>query len=800
MAAVQLPEPFASIPRVTLLFEPSPIQELPNITKALGGEVNIYAKREDCNSGLAFGGNKTRKLEYFVPDAISSGCDTLISIGGVQSNHTRQVAAVAAKTGLKAALVQERWVDWEDTVYDKVGNIQLSRLMGAETLLDPSSFGIEHKETLANLKKKVIDAGGKPYYIPAGASDHPLGGLGFARWAFEVEMQEKELGVFFDTIIVCVVTGSTMAGMVAGFKLAQKNGSRPRKLIGIDASAKVKQTFDQVLRITKATAVKIGLKEDDITGGDIILDDRYHAGCYGIPDTQTIDAIKFGASKEGFITDPVYEGKSLAGLIDMVKKGEIRAGSNVLYAHLGGQMKWRCVYPDTIHSSSGKVEKAQLTKSSDLNRRIERQKSEFPAVFFLDAELFNQWRLQLPRDNFEIAPEVRDFIGDASDIRATATDYFNTIHSYIPIISKTMFYQHLLNPLATPGADVILLFLCMKLIMSVPSRGHEAARMPIYKAARALYTAMESSGVSSIHILQAGVLIAFYEISHAVYPLAFFTISACARYGSLFGLDERGLLQTTDTRDWIRIEEKRRVWWALVILDRFANLGQPTRLLAIEDPKSSSVLPMDDDTWDKGDLPSEYTFTLSSPSSVLMGKFARLAQTGYLLGQILHHISDYNSPKELHDEIGIQLYRTMHSLVTLSHIEASIRALVFCPQTAICYCGLLLLQNRPNSPINERILDAEHFSSISVIAETTMKICKFFLDSTRSTLPKISPFLLPSLYRAGIIYLEEYNNSQSEKAWLSLCVLKDTMGVINGRWKAAGAFLKILEAREATYH
>ena len=199
-------------------------------------------------------------------------------------------------------------------------------------------FGIEHKDTLKKLAQEVIDSGGKPYYIPAGASDHPLGGLGFARWAFEVEQQEKDLGVFFDTIIVCVVTGSTMAGMVAGFKLAEKNGSRPRKVIGIDASAKVQQTFDQVLRIAKATGVKIGLNEDDITANDIILDDRYHAGCYGIPDKQTIDAIKFGAATEGFITDPVYEGKSLAGMIDLVRREEIHSGSNVFYAHLGGQL------------------------------------------------------------------------------------------------------------------------------------------------------------------------------------------------------------------------------------------------------------------------------------------------------------------------------------------------------------------------------------------------------------------------------------------------------------------------------
>ncbi len=256
----------------------------------------------------------------------------------MQSNHTRQVAAVGAKLGLKVALVQEHWVEWEDPGYEKVGNIQLSRLMGADSRLDPSTFGIEHKDTLARLKQELADRGARPYYIPAGASDHPLGGLGFARWAFEVQAQEAELGVFFDTIIVCAVTGSTMAGMVAGFKLAEKLGARKRKVVGIDASAKVQQTFDQVLRIAQQTGTKIGLGEGDITEADIILDDRYHAGVYGVPDERTLEAIRFGARTEAFITDPVYEGKSLAGMIDLIRKGEIAAGSNVLYAHLGGQL------------------------------------------------------------------------------------------------------------------------------------------------------------------------------------------------------------------------------------------------------------------------------------------------------------------------------------------------------------------------------------------------------------------------------------------------------------------------------
>src|SRR5918998_386082 len=201
----------AEFPRHPLLFGPSPIHPLERLTAHLGGAA-LWAKRDDCNSGLAFGGNKTRKLEYLVADALAGDCDTLVSIGGVQSNHTRQVAAVAARLGLRAVLVQESWVDWPDVTYDRVGNIQLSRLMGADVRLVKAGFGIGFKESWERALADVEAAGGKPYAIPAGASDHRLGGLGFANWAFEVEAQERGLGVFFDTIVVCSGTGSTQAG------------------------------------------------------------------------------------------------------------------------------------------------------------------------------------------------------------------------------------------------------------------------------------------------------------------------------------------------------------------------------------------------------------------------------------------------------------------------------------------------------------------------------------------------------------------------------------------------------------
>ncbi|HQR80729.1 MAG TPA: 1-aminocyclopropane-1-carboxylate deaminase [Actinomycetota bacterium] len=318
-------------PRYPLLFGPSPVHPLSRLSQHLGG-TQIWAKREDCNSGLAYGGNKTRKLEYLVPEALAQGADTLVSIGGVQSNHTRQVAAVAARLGMAAVLVQEKWVDWDDPVNDKVGNILLSRTMGAEVRLDPAGFDIGFRDSWKQALADVKERGGTPYAIPAGASDHRLGGLGFANWAQEVEQQEQELGVFFDTIVVCTVTGSTHAGMIAGFA----GQARPRRVIGIDASATIEKTREQVARIARNTASLIGLGRD-LRDDEITVLEGWAGDLYGVPVQSTIDAILLTGRLEGVILDPVYEGKSMAGLIDLVQQGEIGKDSTVLYAHLGGQ-------------------------------------------------------------------------------------------------------------------------------------------------------------------------------------------------------------------------------------------------------------------------------------------------------------------------------------------------------------------------------------------------------------------------------------------------------------------------------
>ena len=241
------------------------------------------------------------------------------------------VAATAAKIGMKCVVVQESWVPHEDAVYDRVGNILMTRLMGADSRLVPDGFDIGIRKSWEDAIQSVKDSGGKPYAIPAGASVHKYGGLGYVGFAEEVRMQEKEMSLKFDYIIVCVVTGSTQAGMIVGFA----EDDRAHRVIGIDGSGTPDKLAKQVREIVDNTAdlVELGrtIRDDEII---IIPDYAYPA--YGVPSEETNEAIRMAAKTEAMITDPVYEGKSMQGMIDLARKGYFKKGSKILYAHLGG--------------------------------------------------------------------------------------------------------------------------------------------------------------------------------------------------------------------------------------------------------------------------------------------------------------------------------------------------------------------------------------------------------------------------------------------------------------------------------
>lgn len=334
-ALAPLPEPFSEIPRVKLLFDrASDVEALSRLTKRLdAGGASFWMKREDCNSGLAFGGNKVRKLEYVLADAIAQGADTLVTTGGIQSNHMRQTAAAASRLGLQVAVYPRDAVEAKPDEYDYAGNVQLNSILGAEVF----PTGTTEEAVLADLKRR----GRVPYSIPVGASKHPLGGLGYARWAFELLEQEKRLGVIFDVVVTPVGSGSTLGGMVAGFKLAQRLGrdNATKRLLGfaVAGDSTGGDMAKLVLEIARTTASAIGLSPDEIAEDDFEVDAGFIGQGYGILDQRTVEGVKELARVEGILTDPVYTGKAFTGLLHRARAGQF-AGKKVLFCHTGGQV------------------------------------------------------------------------------------------------------------------------------------------------------------------------------------------------------------------------------------------------------------------------------------------------------------------------------------------------------------------------------------------------------------------------------------------------------------------------------
>ncbi|KAJ4133789.1 hypothetical protein NW768_005377 [Fusarium equiseti] len=329
---VVLPSPFREIDRVQLIFDrPTDIEPLSRITESFNSKVKLWIAREDRNSGLAFSGNKVRKLEYVLADALAQGADTIVTTGGIQSNHMCQTSAAAARLGLQVALYPEDRVASDDKEYRYLGNIQANGILGAETFpADTSESTV--METLKSRERK-------PYFIPPGASSHPLGGLGYARWVFDLLEQEKKLNVTFDAVTLVAGSCSTLGGILAGLKLAQKEkipGSKKR-LIGISVLREIDQDVkDLVLQIARTTASKIGVPLDDITTDEFEVHTSYLGEGYGKLNESTADAMKKLARMEGILTDPVYTGKAFTGLLDIIDKGELD-GDNVLFLHTGGQ-------------------------------------------------------------------------------------------------------------------------------------------------------------------------------------------------------------------------------------------------------------------------------------------------------------------------------------------------------------------------------------------------------------------------------------------------------------------------------
>lgn len=302
-------------PRVELVRWETPIQYLPRVSRKLG--VDVYAKRDDL-TGFGIGGNKVRKLEFLLGDAMAKGCDTVITTGAVHSNHAFVTALAAKSLGLDAVLV----------LYGKErlkGNYLLDKLMGIETRV----YDVERTSELWPIAQRVAEElrneGKKPYLIPAGGAS-PVGTLGYVRAAGEIYSQMRQLGVEFDSVVDAVGSGGTLAGLLLGSTIIDA----PWQVIGIDVGGFVEELNERVKNLALEAAGLMGLSID--VPEPRIYD--YGFGAYGKIVKEVAELIRFVGTSEGIILDPVYTGKAFYGLIDLAEKGKL--GESVLFIHTGG--------------------------------------------------------------------------------------------------------------------------------------------------------------------------------------------------------------------------------------------------------------------------------------------------------------------------------------------------------------------------------------------------------------------------------------------------------------------------------
>jgi L-cysteate sulfo-lyase len=315
-----------SFPHVALACLPTPLEPLPRLSEYLGGP-RIFVKRDD-QTGLAMGGNKARKLEFLAGHALASGCDTLVTIGGIQSNHARQTAAAAARLGMRCELLLPRVVPRDSVEYEKSGNVLLNQLLGAHMQMLPAEKNTA--DTLESAAAQLREKGRKPYVIPTGGST-PRGALGYVGALFELLAQIRERDMRVDAIVVPVGSAGTVAGLLAGLVVAKTE--IPVVAAAVMGTAKDREAL--IRELTRQVLRLLGRPADAAPRGLVVTDCTLGPG-YGLTTKEVIEAVKRTAQLEGLLLDPVYTGKAMAAIFDLVRRKHFKAGDRVVFWHTGG--------------------------------------------------------------------------------------------------------------------------------------------------------------------------------------------------------------------------------------------------------------------------------------------------------------------------------------------------------------------------------------------------------------------------------------------------------------------------------
>ncbi|GFF86505.1 hypothetical protein IFM47457_07178 [Aspergillus lentulus] len=417
---------------------------------------------------------------------------------------------------------------------------------------------------------------------------------------------------------------------------------------------------------------------------------------------------------------------------------------------------------------------------------------DFPTILFLDPGLLQYGQVDTTHSAVSVPPHILHLLGDLDEIRFTAGQFFQHIHQWMPFISKKRFYDMYLQPTFHTRPDVVLLLLALKLITTLPPAGARGPRTPLYDAVRRFYVEVEDA--FSILVLQAGVLVALYELGHGIYPAAYLSIGACARYAHGLGINVSRTVPSRRVLTLVEVEERRRVWWAIVILDRFVSIGCPGRPFATADPRLDDLLPADDAAWDQRTVRPEDLAALSSPMTGHMSKFALLCQAGRLLGQVLHHLG---SDVAIHDEVWMQLDRTLQSMLAaaLNIDRPDYDQITFVYSALVALYTPWLVPGRAADPHSDRFRRAR-----VVLDQITDRISANLVERQcflGRDPEDMSPWGLYFAYRICGAHMG--SQRESPHAAVMIQSLREAFRTIKVRWNVAGVYLQLLEAQEAIH-
>ncbi|KAF2713108.1 hypothetical protein K504DRAFT_497936 [Pleomassaria siparia CBS 279.74] len=429
------------------------------------------------------------------------------------------------------------------------------------------------------------------------------------------------------------------------------------------------------------------------------------------------------------------------------------------------------------------------TKGVDCDYSATKSVQYFPPSYFLDHRVFQESSTALPNIDFVLPPSITDSFSSSEPILAS---YYEKIHWWMPIISKTRLEPDMRKSISVPSAELQLLVLAMKIIL-----WHPAQHEPSDPLTRAYTTAKDTineavvSGVLSLRILQAQVLVAIYELGHAIYPAAYLSLGSCARYGMALGVDvslQPGLF-IPGVGD-LEMEERRRTWWAILILDRCMQIGNPSLPLSTHNPVINSALPLNEADFNRG-ITKPRNFTLADAPSIEMGMLARMSQAAFLLGKVYHHNSNPLLNDSDRQEEYWQLDRTIRALLKLSYVEGQTRRMVVCSQTDLCFRALIALHD-PDGTRSDETHKAFTMDLLKPIADSMSWDTAVLLYDTTVSVEDASPLLLSWAYEAAKIHSRLVSLYDEDALW-SLAQMKIKLGIMARRWKAGEQYLNLLK-------